>query len=149
MITIEERGELITTICQTVSVSAGLIVGHCDTLLGEAGGPLNSEQNTDIATIRRLRRRLLTLAEEIQLAAFGQMDLLTQTEELAMFLQNSVHEVGTPIGAIRGFSRVTIQEVTGSLNDEQKETLTHIHTLAQTLLSNINELIGQATADER
>lgn len=63
-------------------------------------------------------------------------------------LSNLMHQARSPITAVRGYTRLTLDERVGRLNDVQKDYLTKAETNAQRLLNVINVLTGVLEASE-
>lgn len=57
------------------------------------------------------------------------------------FVAHISHELRTPLSAIIGFSELLKEEISGKLNDKQKEQVGLIYTSGQHLLSLINDLL--------
>ncbi len=57
------------------------------------------------------------------------------------FLSTMSHELRTPLNAIIGFAEVLRDEITGTLNTEQKEYVGDIHSSGQHLLNMINSIL--------
>ena len=59
----------------------------------------------------------------------------------AEFLANCSHELRTPIHAIVGYAELLLDDVYGSMTDEQEQTVRFIHESAQDLLDLVNNLL--------
>jgi signal transduction histidine kinase len=57
------------------------------------------------------------------------------------FLATMSHELRTPLNSIIGFTGILLQELAGSLNDEQKKQLRMVQTSSRHLLSLINDVL--------
>jgi signal transduction histidine kinase len=58
-----------------------------------------------------------------------------------MFIASMSHELRTPLNSVIGFSSILLNEWIGTVNDEQKKSLTSIHHSGKHLLSLINDVI--------
>jgi signal transduction histidine kinase len=59
----------------------------------------------------------------------------------SMFIASMSHELRTPLNSIIGFSGMTLQGLSGELNEEQKDNLTRVSRSAEHLLSLITDII--------
>jgi len=59
----------------------------------------------------------------------------------SMFIASMSHELRTPLNSIIGFTGMTLQGMSGELNDEQKDNLTRAYSSAKHLLSLITDVI--------
>ncbi len=59
----------------------------------------------------------------------------------SMFIASMSHELRTPLNSIIGFTGMTLQGLSGELNDEQKDNLNRAYFSAKHLLSLINDVI--------
>ncbi len=59
----------------------------------------------------------------------------------SMFIASMSHELRTPLNSIIGFTGMTLQGMSGELNDEQKDNLTRAYFSAKHLLSLITDVI--------
>ncbi|MFI5295999.1 MAG: PAS domain S-box protein [Thermodesulfovibrionales bacterium] len=59
----------------------------------------------------------------------------------SMFIASMSHELRTPLNSIIGFTGMTLQGMSGELNDEQKDNLTRAYLSAKHLLSLITDVI--------
>ena len=57
------------------------------------------------------------------------------------FLANMSHELRTPLNAIIGFAEILGDEILGSINDEQQDLVSNIHTSGHHLLEMINKIL--------
>jgi signal transduction histidine kinase len=111
---------------------------------------------------RRLGREIdIRKQAEVQLQA-SQLDLLHSVEELhlkqeeleaanhklqdldrlkSMFIASMSHELRTPLNSIIGFTGMTLQGLSGDLNEEQKDNLSRAYQSAKHLLSLITDVI--------
>ena len=60
------------------------------------------------------------------------------------FLSSMSHELRTPLNSIIGFSKTMLKGIDGPINDEQNESLTHIHRSGQHLLSLISNILDMS-----
>lgn len=65
------------------------------------------------------------------------------------FLANMSHELRTPLNAILGFSELLLTEIAGSVNDKQREYLSHVHDSGSMLLALINDVLDVSKLDAR
>lgn len=85
-----------------------------------------------------LEKRVAGRTEELQKANIA----LEKANSLkSEFLATMSHELRTPLNAIIGFAEVLKDEITGTLNAEQKEYLGDIHSSGQHLLNMINSIL--------
>jgi PAS domain S-box-containing protein len=59
----------------------------------------------------------------------------------SMFIASMSHELRTPLNSIIGFTGMTLQGMSGELNDEQKDNLTRAYLSAKHLLNLISDVI--------
>ncbi|MCF6155497.1 MAG: ammonium transporter [Candidatus Brocadia sp.] len=85
-----------------------------------------------------LEKRVAERTEELQKANIA----LEKANRLkSEFLATMSHELRTPLNAIIGFAEVLRDEITGTLNEEQKEFVGDIHSSGQHLLNMINSIL--------
>ncbi|TVM00508.1 MAG: ammonium transporter protein [Candidatus Brocadia sp. WS118] len=85
-----------------------------------------------------LEKRVAERTEELQKANVA----LEKANKLkSEFLATMSHELRTPLNAIIGFAEVLRDEVSGSLNTEQKDFVGDIHSSGQHLLNMINGIL--------
>ncbi|MBI9100769.1 MAG: transporter substrate-binding domain-containing protein [Spirochaetales bacterium] len=68
-------------------------------------------------------------------------NLKTLDRMKSMFIASMSHELRTPLNSIIGFTGIIIQEMTGPLNDKQKDHLSRVYNSAKHLLSLISDVI--------
>ena len=103
----------------------------------------NLEQKT--VELERSQTAMRYLLEDIN-AANKQLaeanERLKEVDRLkSMFIASMSHELRTPLNSVIGFSSILLNEWIGSLNDEQKKSLTSILRSGKHLLSLINDVI--------
>lgn len=59
----------------------------------------------------------------------------------SMFIASMSHELRTPLNSIIGFTGMTVQGLSGELNDEQRDNLTRVYQSAKHLLALITDVI--------
>ncbi len=59
----------------------------------------------------------------------------------SMFIASMSHELRTPLNSIIGFTGMTLQGLSGELNDEQKDNLARVYQAAKHLLALITDVI--------
>jgi len=59
----------------------------------------------------------------------------------SMFIASMSHELRTPLNSIIGFTGMTLQGLSGALNDEQKDNLARVYQASKHLLSLITDVI--------
>ena len=59
----------------------------------------------------------------------------------SMFIASMSHELRTPLNSIIGFTGMTLQGLSGELNDEQKDNLARVYQSAKHLLALITDVI--------
>ena len=59
----------------------------------------------------------------------------------SMFIASMSHELRTPLNSIIGFTGITLEGISGELNDTQREQLQRVYKAGQHLLSLINDVI--------
>ncbi|MEW6561765.1 MAG: ATP-binding protein [Pseudomonadota bacterium] len=62
----------------------------------------------------------------------------------SMFIASMSHELRTPLNSIIGFTGMTLQGLSGDLNDEQRDNLSRVYKAGQHLLSLITDVIDIA-----
>jgi signal transduction histidine kinase len=91
--------------------------------------------NSNLQNENQERRRI----ETVLAAANTKLKELDQMK--SMFIASMSHELRTPLNSIIGFSGMTLQEMSGPLNDEQKDNLSRVSRAARHLLALITDVI--------
>ena len=85
-----------------------------------------------------LEKKVAERTEELQIT---NIELEKANRLKSEFLATMSHELRTPLNAIIGFAEVLRDEITGTLNTEQKEYIGDIHSSGQHLLNMINSIL--------
>ncbi|MFO0795408.1 MAG: ATP-binding protein, partial [Candidatus Brocadiaceae bacterium] len=85
-----------------------------------------------------LEKKVAERTEELQIT---NIELEKANKLKSEFLATMSHELRTPLNAIIGFAEVLRDEITGTLNTEQKEYIGDIHSSGQHLLNMINSIL--------
>jgi PAS domain S-box-containing protein len=86
----------------------------------------------------QLEQRVRTRTAELEQANLR----LRELDRLkSMFIATTSHELRTPLNSIIGFLSVTLQGLSGELNDEQKDNLSRAYGSAMHLLSLVSDVI--------
>ena len=113
---------------------------------------LQSEDEEDIYERKQLEEQLSFLNAELELRVRARTAELEQAnirlKELdrlkSLFIATTSHELRTPLNSIIGFISMTLQELSGGLNDEQKDNLSRAYGSALHLLSLVSDVIDIA-----
>ena len=111
--------------------------------------PVNPDElKTTIANALRQQRlaqenkRLVdSLQSSNKLLFEANEELKKATHAKSEFMANMSHELRTPLNAIIGFSELLLDEVTGHINEEQKQSLNDILSSGKHLLGLINDIL--------
>jgi PAS domain S-box-containing protein len=103
----------------------------------------------DITEIKQLEEQLGLLNEELEVRVRRRTAELERAnvrlQELdrlkSMFIATTSHELRTPLNSILGFISMTLQGLSGELNEEQRDNLSRAHGSALHLLSLVNDII--------
>jgi signal transduction histidine kinase len=139
METVEERRELVLTLCRSVKRSARLAIGHSNTLLDETGDSLNDEQTADLTRIRAAAAKMLDLVRMATEEVTAHEHQTTEQVDFERFLHVVLHDLRAQISLIIGFSRVLADEMLGPLSAEQEDVLRQIEALGRMLASSVTE----------
>jgi PAS domain S-box-containing protein len=92
----------------------------------------------DISKRKRTEAELKAAKETTELAnrKLRELDRLK-----SMFIASMSHELRTPLNAIIGFTGMTLEELSGELNEEQKDNLSRVYRSANHLLNLISDVI--------
>ncbi|MFQ3574414.1 MAG: transporter substrate-binding domain-containing protein [Thermodesulfovibrionales bacterium] len=111
-----------------VSLAGGLVLRHQVDVKTRQLRQINQEME-----LRVMERTLeLTKANE----KLKELDMLK-----SMFIASMSHELRTPLNSIIGFTGITLQGLSGELNEEQKDNLKRVYNSAKHLLNLITEII--------
>jgi signal transduction histidine kinase len=112
--------------------------------IGEGLGPTLKAA----ALYRALQEKTRQLAAQNEALVAQQQVLIEKTREAeeanqlkSEFLARMSHELRTPLNAVIGFSELTLDEVPGPLNEEQRQCLQDILTAGRHLLNLVNEVL--------
>ncbi len=106
----------------------------------------------DVRLLETLAHNLSMIVENLRLLdeLRAANDQLTELDRLkSQFVANISHELRTPLNAILGFSELLSDEVSGPLNNEQRDFVQHIHTSGQHLLALINDILDLSKLQAR
>lgn len=114
---------------------------HLEELVNERTADLKAKRNE----LERSQKALQLLLEDVNKA---KKELETANERLkeldrlkSMFIASMSHELRTPLNSIIGFTGMTLQGLSGELNDEQKDNLARVYQSAKHLLALITDVI--------
>ena len=117
---------------------------HLEELVNERTADL--EAKTD--ELEQSQKALQLLLKDVNEA---KRELETANERLkeldrlkSMFIASMSHELRTPLNSIIGFTGMTLQGLSGELNDEQKDNLARVYQAAKHLLALISDVIDIA-----
>lgn len=99
--------------------------------MNETLDDMNHKMATEISDKERMSA---TLAEANQ--KLKELDRMK-----SMFIASMSHELRTPLNSIIGFTGITLQEMSGPLNEEQKDNLSRVKRSANHLLALITDVI--------
>ena len=99
--------------------------------MNETLDEMNHKMVTEISEKERMSE---TLAEANQ--KLKELDRMK-----SMFIASMSHELRTPLNSIIGFTGITLQELSGPLNEEQKDNLSRVKRSANHLLALITDVI--------
>lgn len=94
------------------------------------------EHLEDLVKERTRQLEILNRELEVSNAKLQEFDKLK-----SMFIASMSHELRTPLNSIIGFTGMTLQGLSGDLNDEQKDNLSRSYQSAKHLLSLITDVI--------
>lgn len=94
-------------------------------------------------------RQLRQINQEMELRIIERTIELTKANEKlkeldklkSMFIASMSHELRTPLNSIIGFSGITLQGLSGELNEEQRDNINRVYQSAKHLLALITEII--------
>ncbi|MDD2853818.1 MAG: ATP-binding protein, partial [Desulfuromonadaceae bacterium] len=97
------------------------------------------------AELDKSQRALMNIVGDLNQQTAELEDANSKLQELdrmkSMFIASMSHELRTPLNSVIGFSRILLDEWTGSLNREQKENLATVLRSGKHLLSLVNNVI--------
>ena len=101
-----------------------------------------TERKKADAELRKYRLHLEDLVNESTEELKAANEKLKELDQLkSMFIASMSHELRTPLNSIIGFTGMTLQGLSGELNDEQKDNLSRAYQSAKHLLSLITDVI--------
>jgi PAS domain S-box-containing protein len=114
---------------------------HLEELVRERTAVL--EQKTlDLEKSRQALRYLIEDVNESRRELEEANKKLQELDRLkSMFIASMSHELRTPLNSIIGFTSITLQGLSGELNEEQRDNLTRAHKAALHLLELITDVI--------
>jgi len=120
-----------------------LLCGSILTLLlaVAAWSRLNRSVKAHEITEAALLKSEAELRDKTALLESQNAEILRATQLKSEFLANMSHELRTPLNGITGFAEVLIDEVTGPINESQREHLQEIMEGARHLLRLINDVL--------
>ncbi len=131
-----ERVEII----QTFANQAGALIELAWIIeeLEERVSKRTEELEMVLEELKALNRELELRRAE---AEFARLQAESANRAKSEFIANMSHELRTPLTAIMGFSEVLLREMSGTLNEKQKEHIKDILESAQHLLNLINDML--------
>ena len=121
-------------------VKTHLLLKHTLDSLDERNMYLETEITRRIKEIQERSRTQEILAEANK--KLKELDRMK-----SMFIASMSHELRTPLNSIIGFTGLTLQEMSGPLNEEQKDNLSRVRKAANHLLALIIEFIDISKID--
>jgi PAS domain S-box-containing protein len=101
-----------------------------------------TERKKTDAELRKYRLHLEDIVNERTEKLKAANEKLKELDRLkSMFIASMSHELRTPLNSIIGFTGMTLQGLSGELNDEQKDNLSRAYQAAKHLLSLITDVI--------
>jgi PAS domain S-box-containing protein len=114
---------------------------HLEELVNERTADLEAKTNE----LERSQKALQVLLEDINKAKKELEAANERLKELdrlkSMFIASMSHELRTPLNSIIGFTGMTLQGLSGELNDEQNDNLARVYQSAKHLLALITDVI--------
>ncbi|HWR31620.1 MAG TPA: HAMP domain-containing sensor histidine kinase [Negativicutes bacterium] len=106
---------------------------------------MNEEMTAMNETLDSLNRKMASEISERQRVETVLENANLKLKELdhmkSMFIASMSHELRTPLNSIIGFTGMTLQEMSGPLNEEQKDNLSRVKRSANHLLALITDVI--------
>lgn len=99
--------------------------------MNETLDEMNHKMTVEIAEKERMSESLAEANQKLK-----ELDRMK-----SMFIASMSHELRTPLNSIIGFTGITLQEMSGPLNEEQKDNLSRVKRSANHLLALITDVI--------
>lgn len=114
---------------------------HLEELVNERTADLEAKTN-ELERSQKALRSLLADINEAKKELEAANERLKELDRLkSMFIASMSHELRTPLNSIIGFTGMTLQGLSGELNDEQKDNLARVYQSAKHLLALITDVI--------
>jgi PAS domain S-box-containing protein len=105
------------------------------------------DQEGTLLGFTKIVRDLTDKHEQQEALRVAKEEALVANQAKSEFLANMSHELRTPLNAIIGFSELLLTEIAGTVNNKQREYLTHVHESGAMLLALINDILDVSKLD--